>query len=196
MHVAPIPGIVNGQRVPYLDPLRQLIAVPDDLAELARGWALLCSLRDGRIPAREIAGAVERAGLTGRLDWYRDTAALGASDLERYRRGAAQRAAGAQIDGAAHTAPVSPQDEITTTDAASRYGLSDETWRRLAKDGKIRARKMPRNVWMLSLEGVIAETRRRRGRGTGGSEGPGTAGAACDPGGAAGGRGGSGERAA
>jgi hypothetical protein len=197
MDIPSFPGWINGHHVPYLDVYRQLIVPADDMPELEAGWTLLCNLRDGRIPSRELAGAVERAGLTRKLDRYQGMAAFVASDMRRRRSSTAiQRTADSQVDGAAHTASVSAQDEITTVQAARQYGLSDETWRRLAKDGKIRGVKGPRDAWILSRADVIAETERRRGRGTGGGKRPGAAGSAGDAGRAAGGSGEGRERAA
>ena len=62
-------------------------------------------------------------------------------------------------------------DEITTTVAEREYGLSAETWRRLARDGKISFRwhadhtgLLNRRTRMLNRAEVAAEMKRRGSR--------------------------------
>lgn len=195
------PGLVNGHATPYADRFGQIIAVPQDLPLLRAALTLLCSLRDGRIPPRDLPGALERAALTKRLDLYRDLAVAGARRLEsraaRYAPAPGARpAARPQVGGGAHAPAPLAEDEITTVEASRKYGLSDETWRRMARDGTVPARKAPRDAWMLTRAGVIAETERRRERGTGSRAGAGAARQRDLPAGEAGAGAGRGGRAA
>jgi hypothetical protein len=203
MNPSPRPGVAaDGRRIPTSDYFSQLIAPPDHQAELARGFTLLCSLRDGRIPAREVRAAVRRAELTAVLDDYRDLARALADYVAAVRARAAETRHAATppgVLGPAIAPASSVPEEITTSDASRLYGLTAVRWQQLAVAGgtrrcRIRARKDARNVWWLSRADVIAYIRGRSGRDPGGSEGPG--GPAGDPGRPPGGCGAAGSAAA
>lgn len=188
----------SGRRVP-VRAYDQMIAPPDDMPELARAFALLCSLRDGRIPAREVAAAVKHAGLTAQLDRYRSLSAELAEAFAiqlaniAQRRAELSRPAPAVLRGG-EAAAASAAEEITPGDAADQFGRTPRRWQQLAQEKKVASRPGPRNTLRLSLADVIAYDRKRRGRGTGGGEGP--RGSAGDAGGSPGGSGAAGGTAA
>jgi excisionase family DNA binding protein len=170
----PIPdlvGLIDGRPVPTRDRWLQTTVQPEDATDLADWLEYAIARLEGTPPPVSLRVT---AKLEAYARFYRKTATEFAS---RHASAAARQA---PVVGPGHAPPVSEHDEITTAQAADLTGLSDEHWRRMAKDGKIRARQDTRKAWLLSREDVIADTGRRRGRGASDGEGPGPA--AGDPG--------------
>lgn len=188
----PIAGLTDdGRTIPYRD--RLSVIFPLEYAASLAAW-LDCAdalLRGEPVPAS--ARHLESSPMLRQVAHF---VRRSAEDFARCKARSVARAAA--IATSTHTPPPSPQDEITTTEAARQYGLSDETWRRYAKSGRLPARKGyegKRPVWLLRRGDVIAELERRRTHGTGGSARP-TQERTGDPGRAAAGSAGSRGRAA
>lgn len=149
---------------PSLNRWLELTAPPEDLAELAGWLAELVDYRSGRPrPA-----PVRQAPVTAKL------AAYAAKAREGAMRVAAREAAARTASWAPPTQPVAPPAQppaasewVTTTAAAALTGKSPEWWRRLAKSGRVDARRDDRGAWQISRAALAARTKGREADGTG-----------------------------
>jgi hypothetical protein len=134
--------------------------IPGELcAELVQALEEYVLLLRGRpLPPGRRGAQLSRPALAVLLA-ARDGAVRHQAHLHTLRALAAPTPVTPVVLGAAQLGPVSDVEEITTVQAADRFGYTSEWWRSLAKRGTVPARRGERGTWLLQLPGVVAYTR-------------------------------------
>lgn len=130
-----------------------LVVPGDRCGELAAALDLLEAFVNGTAPPASV-----RAPRMSRTAEMIRTAARDAA-VEHRQQLNRQAAANAQTPSflsPAQTAPLSAEEMVTTEQAATVTGLTEQRIRQLAADGTIRGTKSDRNVWHLDRASVEA----------------------------------------